>query len=136
MLLGNIWLWFSCFWISFSLHIVQSPKISAGPFLHSSLFCRTVLLSALLVFSVGVVWISFPALTCSSECFTVCPTSILVLNFSTAVRLLFGRFINYNIKIYTRWFTWKTLNGFITNRYIKLENHWRGIFSFIKFGFS
>ena len=41
---------------------------------HSSLFCCTVLLSALLVFSF---WISFLVLTCSSECFTVCPTSII-----------------------------------------------------------
>ena len=32
----------------------------------------------------------------------------------TAGRLS-GRFINNKIKIYARWFTWETLNGFITN---------------------
>ena len=74
MPLGNIWLWFSCF--SISSDIAESPKIIVVPFLHSSLFCCTALLSALLVFSVGAVWISFLVLTCSSECFAVCSTSI------------------------------------------------------------
>ena len=37
--------------------------------------------------------------------------------------LLFGRFISYNIKIYTRWFTWKTLKVFITNRCIKFAKY-------------
>ena len=64
--------------ISFSISpdIFESFKISVGRFLHSSLFCCIVLLSAILVFSIGAVWISFLALTCSSECFIVCPTSI------------------------------------------------------------
>ena len=35
-----------------------------------------MLLSALLAFWVGTVFISFLVLTCSSECFMVCPTSI------------------------------------------------------------
>ena len=35
----------------------------------------------------------------------------VILSFWTAGSLLLGRFINYNIKIYTRWFTWKTLNS-------------------------
>ena len=61
---------------SISPDIVESPKISVVPFLHSLLFYCTVLLPALLVFSVGAVWISFLAVTCSSECFGVCPTSI------------------------------------------------------------
>ena len=61
---------------SISPDIVESPKISEVPFLHSSLFGCTVLLSALLIFSVRADWISFLVLTCSSECFTVCSTSI------------------------------------------------------------
>ena len=35
-----------------------------------------MLLSVLLILSVRAVWISFLVLTCSSGCFTVCPTSI------------------------------------------------------------
>ena len=35
-----------------------------------------MLFSALLIFFVGAVWIFFLLLTCSSECFTVCLTSI------------------------------------------------------------
>ena len=62
--------------LSISPDIVDSPKISVVPFLHFSLFCCRVLLSALLIFSFGAVWISFLALTCSSECFTVCSTSV------------------------------------------------------------
>ena len=61
---------------SISQDIADSPKISVVTFLHSSLFCWTVLLSALLTFSVWAVWISFLVLTCSPECFTVCFTSI------------------------------------------------------------
>ena len=60
---------------SISPHIVESPKISVVPFLHSSLFCCTELLSALLIFSVGVDWISFLVLTCSSKYFTLSSTS-------------------------------------------------------------
>ena len=37
-----------------------------------------MLLSALLIFSVCTVWISFLVLTCLLECFTVCFTSITV----------------------------------------------------------
>ena len=59
-----------------------------------------------------------------------------VLSFWTVGRLLFGRFIAYNAKIYIRWFNWKALNGFITNRGVKFSNYWRGMFSFIKFGLS
>ena len=56
-----------------------------------------------------------------------------VLSFRTAERLLFRRFINYNIKIYTRWFT---ANSFSTKMCIKFANYCRRIFTFIKFGFS
>ena len=55
-----------------------------------------------------------------------------ILSFWIAGKLLFGRFIIYNSKIYTRWFT---TNGFRTNRCIKFANYWRGFFSFIKLGF-
>ena len=48
-----------------------------------------------------------------------------VLSFWTAGRLLFGRFIDFNIKVYTRWFP---TNGFSTNRCIKFANYWRGSF--------
>ena len=54
--------------------IVESPKVNLVPSLHSSLFCCTELLSALLIFSAGVDLISF-VLICSSEDFTVCSTS-------------------------------------------------------------
>ena len=50
--------------------------MSIVPFLHYSLFSCTVLLSVLLIFSVGAVWISFLVLTCLSKCFTVCFISI------------------------------------------------------------
>ena len=62
---------------SISPDIVESPQKSVVPFLHSSLFCCKVLLSALLMFSVGVVWIPCLVLTCSLlTCFAVCFTSI------------------------------------------------------------
>ena len=51
-----------------------------------------------------------------------------VLSFWTAGKLFFGKFINYNIKIYTRWFTWKALNGFITNKCVKFADYWREFF--------
>ena len=60
---------------SISPDIVSSPKISVVPFLHFSLFCSTGLLSALLVFSVRIYWISFLVLICSSVYFTNWPTS-------------------------------------------------------------
>ena len=60
---------------SISPDIIESPKISILPFLHSSLFCCRELLSALLIFPVGVDSTSFLVLTCSSEYFTACSTS-------------------------------------------------------------
>ena len=75
MSLTLIFLFLNIFF-SISLGIAESPKISVVPFLHSSLFCCAVLLSAYMIFSVGAVLISFLGLTCSSECFTVCFTSI------------------------------------------------------------
>ena len=59
---------------SISPDIVEFPKISGVPY-HSSLFCCTELVSALLIFFVRVDSISFLVLTCSSECFTVCSIS-------------------------------------------------------------
>ena len=93
---------------SISPDIVESPKKSVVPFLHSSLFCCKVLLSALLMFSVGVVWI--PCLV-NLFCGLLYFNHRAVLTFWTVGRLMFGRFINYNFKIYTRWFT---TNGFWT----------------------
>ena len=62
---------------SISPDIAESPQKSVVPFLHSSLFCCKVLLSALLMFSVGVVWIPCLVLTCLLlTCFAVCFTSI------------------------------------------------------------
>ena len=124
---------FADIFFSISPDIVESPQKSVVPFLHSSLFCCKVLLSAL---SVGVVWIPCLVLTCSLlTCFAVCFTSITGSSYflNCGERLMFGRFINYNFKIYTRWFT---TNAFSTTRCIKFANYWTGIFSFIKFDFS
>ena len=60
---------------SISPDIIESPKISVVPFLHSSLFCCRELLSALLIFSVEADSTSFLVITCSSEYFTACSTS-------------------------------------------------------------
>ena len=83
-------------------------------------------------------WISFLALTFSSECCTICPTSI---TWQFLVFELLGDSCLEGLSIATTKSTpdgllEKTLNGFITNRCIKFANYWRGIFSFIKFGFS
>lgn len=63
-----------------SPNIVERLKISVVPFLHTSFFCCTELLSVLLILSVVIDWIS-----CSSEYVMVCSTSFtgqfLVLNF-------------------------------------------------------
>ena len=118
--LGNIRLWFP---ISGHLFIYR-PKYCWVPQSNCStfpqffiIFCK-LLLSALFIFSVEAVWISFLALTWMFDSLRYF-NHRTVLRFWTAGRLLFGRFINYKIKIYTRWLTWKTLNGFITNRCIK-----------------
>ena len=59
-----------------------------------------------------------------------------VLSFWTAGRLLFGGLSITTSKSTPDGLLEKTLNGFITHRCIKFANYWRGIFSFIKFGFS
>ena len=84
--------------IFFSLRpdIVDSPKISVVPFHYSSLFCCTVMLSALLVFFI------LDFLSCVNLFVRMLYglpyfNHRAVLSFWTAGRLLFGRFINYNI---------------------------------------
>ena len=113
------------------------PKNKCSTFPPFLIFCCTEFLSALLIVYIGVNWISscINLLIKMFHCllyFIYCR----VLSFWTAGRLLFGRFVNYNIKIYTRWFTWKNpqwlhyLSGASSLQIIK-EN----VF-FIKFGFS
>ena len=114
--------------------IVKSCKISVVRFLHSPFFfLYTVGACAINVFC----WSSLDFFSCVNL-FIRMFLSLLyfthqaVLSFWTAGRLLFERLI----KIYTRWFTCRTFNSFITNRCIKFANYLRGILSFIKFGFS
>ena len=115
-------------------------------FLYKSRYCRVsqyqrstfprffiVLLYGIVVcvVSVGAIWIFFLVLTCLSECFALCPPSVtgqLLVFELRGDSCLGGLSINYNIKIYTRWFIWKILNGYITNRLIKFTNYWRVIF--------
>ena len=84
--------------IFFSLRpdIVDSPKISVVPFHHSSLFCCTVMLSALLVFFI-LDFLSSVNLFVRMLYGLPYFNHRAVLSFWTAGRLLFGRFINYNI---------------------------------------
>ena len=84
--------------IFFSLRpdIVDSPKISVVPFHHSSLFCCTVMLSALLVFFI-LDFLSSVNLFVRMLYGLPYFNHRAVLSFRTAGRLMFGKFINYNI---------------------------------------
>ena len=123
--------------IFFSLRpdIVDSPKISVVPFHHSSLFCCTVMLSALLVFFI----LDFLS---SVNLFVRMLYGLPYFNhMAVLVFELLGDSCLEGLSIATTKSTpdgllEKSLNGFITNRCIKFANYWRGIFSFIKFGFS
>ena len=83
------------------------------------LFCCAELLSALLIFSVVVDWISFLMLNCSSNSFGVC--TILSTGKFLAFSLTGDSSLQsiYNIKIYSRSFIWATFNSFITKYCIK-----------------
>ena len=97
--------------------------------------CRTfppffiVLLYSVIVCDIGIFcWSSLDFLSCVNlfiGMFYSLPyfNHRAVLSFWTGGRLLFGRFINYNNKIYTRKFPWKTLNDFINDRCIKFANY-------------
>ena len=92
-------------------------SIRSSKIFHSSLFCCTVLC---LLFCCFLVFGSLDFLFCVNLFVWMFYglsyfNHRIVLNFWTAGWLLFGRFINYNIKVYTKWFTSKTLNGVITN---------------------
>ena len=136
MLLGNIRLWFSYFRTFFFSTIspdnLESPKISVVPFFF---IYFTVKCYCLRYWYFLLEQFEFPFLCYLIHRNVLQFNCMAVFSFWPEGRLSFGSFINYNIKIYTRWFTWKTLEGFITNRCIKFAKYWRGIFYFIKFAF-
>ena len=135
---GKYLTWFSYFWTSFSLYVqILSTPPKSVLYLSTILHCFAVQWCCLRYWYFSF-WISFLALTCSSECCMVCPTSI---TWQFLVFELLGDSCLEGSSIATSKSTLdglleKTLNGFIRNRCINFANYWRGIFSFIKFGFS